>query len=311
MIANQKLVDAMGNEVSLYPRKTMNITQGVNDKYSHEGSMAIDDAGEDSGIDNGYAPVTVKCSWKDAPGGVNGVNFQSVRPVHCPDDVIRYVTYRFVHDNDISDIVVGHVYAQGTRIFNEGTAGRATGNHNHIVVGNGLIEGQGLVRNIYGIFEMKNELNPVDVFYINGTILKDTEGYAWKTFTQPTISYQLHVQNIGNTAIKTNFEMAGTVGQGLRSEAVRIIMDGVKYRPHIQDNGWLGWVNSGTWAGSMGVSKRLECIEITAPVGYLLTGQAHVANVGWQDARTGATIQIGTVGQGNAIEAIKLSMAKI
>ena len=182
MINGQKLKTPNGVEVSLYPRKTMNVTQGVNGSYSHKGSMAIDDAGEDSGIDNFYAPVTLRCSSKDGPGGVNGCNYQTVNPVLCPDKVIRNYTLRVIHDNDTSDISVGIIYPQGTRINNEGTMGKATGNHNHIVIGDGLISGSGLVRNPYGVYEMKNELNPVDVFFVDNTILMDTDGYAWKSY---------------------------------------------------------------------------------------------------------------------------------
>jgi len=67
------------DEAPLFPMKTMALTQGVNESYSHAGSMAIDNAGEDSGIDRIYAPCTVKCSWKDA-GASPGVNWQT-RPL--------------------------------------------------------------------------------------------------------------------------------------------------------------------------------------------------------------------------------------
>ena len=36
----------------------------------------------------------------------------------------------------------------------------------------------------------------------------------------------------------------------------------IYYRVHVQDYGWLGWAKNGVEAGSEGMSKRLEGIEI-------------------------------------------------
>ncbi|MFV0393575.1 MAG: hypothetical protein ACK5LC_04150, partial [Coprobacillaceae bacterium] len=36
----------------------------------------------------------------------------------------------------------------------------------------------------------------------------------------------------------------------------------VYYRVHAEDYGWLGWAKNGSSAGTSGLSKRLEAIEI-------------------------------------------------
>ena len=36
----------------------------------------------------------------------------------------------------------------------------------------------------------------------------------------------------------------------------------VYYRVHAQDHGWLGWTKNGNPAGTEGLSKRIEAIEI-------------------------------------------------
>lgn len=61
----------------------------------------------------------------------------------------------------------------------------------------------------------------------------------------------------------------GTTGQGRRLEAVRVnLTDDMKanysvwYRVHSQTYGWLGWAKDGADAGSTGLAKRAEAIEI-------------------------------------------------
>ncbi|MDR1567739.1 MAG: hypothetical protein LBS33_03535 [Streptococcaceae bacterium] len=78
------------------------------------------------------------------------------------------------------------------------------------------------------------------------------------------------MQNIGWESWKTNGGTAGTVGQGLRTEAFQVYTTGkmgITYRVHVQEYGWLGWVNStatylwGNYAGTTGQARRLEAIQ--------------------------------------------------
>ena len=93
------------------------------------------------------------------------------------------------------------------------------------------------------------------------------------------VCLQSHVQNIGWTGVSRNSVgicgadgkdvTTGTEGQSLRMEAVRIWLEGdirnafsVRYRAHVQNYGWMGWVSDGATAGTTGQSLRIEAIEI-------------------------------------------------
>ena len=63
--------------------------------------------------------------------------------------------------------------------------------------------------------------------------------------------------------------MNGTEGEAKRLEAIKIQLTGedadeydVYYRVHAQSSGWLGWASNGDAAGTAGLAKRLEGIQI-------------------------------------------------
>ena len=63
--------------------------------------------------------------------------------------------------------------------------------------------------------------------------------------------------------------MNGTEGEAKRLEAIKIQLTGadkekydVYYRVHAQTYGWLGWSKNGAPAGTAGMAKRLEGIQI-------------------------------------------------
>jgi N-acetylmuramoyl-L-alanine amidase len=116
-----------------------------------------------------------------------------------------------------------------------------------------------------------------------------------------TLLYKVHVENKGWGAWVQEGRLAGTVGQGLRIEAIRI--QGVKrYRVHVENIGWMDWVQEDEIAGTVGQGLRIEAIEIECEN---LNYQVHVQNVGWLDfARNGE--MAGTTGGGLRIEAIRL-----
>ena len=79
----------------------------------------------------------------------------------------------------------------------------------------------------------------------------------------------MHVQNIGWQGWQYSGGVAGTIGEGLRIEAIRIRLTGrlaerydVYYRAHVQDYGWQDWVRNGRIAGTEGQSLRLEALQI-------------------------------------------------
>jgi len=63
--------------------------------------------------------------------------------------------------------------------------------------------------------------------------------------------------------------MAGTSGEGKRLEAICITLTGemaehydIYYRVHAQTFGWLSWASNGAPAGTAGLGRRLEGIQI-------------------------------------------------
>ena len=119
-----------------YPRPTMCITQGYNSKYTHQGTFAIDDSGEDGGIDWLLAPFD--CVVKKILNKSYGIWLwvESLEKVECPNGYKGYLTMMIGHDNKVRH-KVGDIIKEGTKFKAEGTSGGTTGNHNHIELGLG------------------------------------------------------------------------------------------------------------------------------------------------------------------------------
>ena len=166
-------------EKPLYPSPYMRITQGYM-MGTHVDSYAIDDAGSDSGIDYIKAPFTgvvKKIYTTDA----NEVWLESVEPVIYPDGTVDYMTMLFAHDNDISDLFVGKVIPRGTRFYEEGTKGNASGNHVHMECGKGKFTGSGWHKNNAGYWSINNSKNPTECLWIDDSIkILNNYGYSFK-----------------------------------------------------------------------------------------------------------------------------------
>ena len=118
-------------------------------------------------------------------------------------------------------------------------------------------------------------------------------------------------------------------GKGKRLEAIQIKLNDemaehydVYYRVHAESYGWLDWAKNGESAGTQGLSKRLEAIEIklvekggAAPgptnkpfifIDPSVVYSTHVQKIGWQEAVSDGEMA-GTEGQALQLEAIKIS----
>jgi uncharacterized protein YjdB len=132
----------------------------------------------------------------------------------------------------------------------------------------------------------------------------------------------------------TGGDTAGTVGSGLRMEAVSIkinlegtgLTGGVRYRAHVENIGWQDWtqVEDGatstsssdptSFAGTSGQGLRIEALqlELTGELAQTcqLMYRVHVQNYGWLGwATSGQTA--GTQGQGLRIEAIQIKVVPL
>ena len=169
-------------EKLLFPMKVINITQGVNGQYSHQGTYAIDNAGKDAGIDDVYAPCTISIKYKDSAKNGNAVFAQSNDKVQFADGTIDYATFMFIHCNDISHLAVGQTIKQGEAFYHEGTAGMATGNHCHIEVAKGKYT-KPYILNAYKVYMLPNNVHPASAFYVDGCQIKNGCDYVWKKTT--------------------------------------------------------------------------------------------------------------------------------
>lgn len=118
---------------------------------------------------------------------------------------------------------------------------------------------------------------------IAGTVGKSLRMEALK-FTPPegvTLTVNAHLQGIGwksypdirkgkssGTGSSKNDPIIGTVGEGRRLEAVQIHAEGlpkgkrIRYRAHVQREGWQPWVEDGKVAGTTGRSLRMEALQV-------------------------------------------------
>lgn len=127
------------------------------------------------------------------------------------------------------------------------------------------------------------------------------------------LQYQAHVQNIGWMAAVNDGEIAGTQGQNLRMEALKIDLDSeeIQYRAHVQNIGWQNWVTDSQMAGTTGQDLQMEAIEIklTGEMAqkYDVYYRVHVANygtLGW--AKNGQTA--GTTDLSTAMQSIEICL---
>ena len=130
------------------------------------------------------------------------------------------------------------------------------------------------------------------------------------------IMYTTHVQNIGWQNYVSDGAMAGTQGQSLRLEAIKIKTNvnaytgNIEYRTHIQNIGWEStFKKNGASSGTSGQSLRLEAIEIRLTgelkEHYDIYYRVHAQNFGWLGwAKNGESS--GTAGYAYRLEGIEI-----
>ncbi len=146
------------------------------------------------------------------------------------------------------------------------------------------------------------------------------------------IYYRVHVQNFGWLDWAKNGEESGSAGYEFRLEAieVKLVKKGdaapgktenkykvkeptVTYSTHVQNKGWLQYVQNGQTSGTNGQSLRLEGIKIKLSnqneVGNI-EYSAHVQNRGWQEFKKNDQIA-GSLGESLRLEAIKIRLTDI
>lgn len=250
----------------LFPMKVLRVSQGYGlpvdgvsaDTYSHTGSYALDLGGTDTGAEYVYAPcdVVVKRHYKGS--GYNAVWFQTIEPVLCADGQQRELVFMFLHANDnvITElgITVGKTFAQGEKIYKEGTGG-GVATHVHLEVGSAPFSGTGWTKSSYiddrgaNVWIINNKLIPSNIFFLEeSTIVKDGYGYNWKytsNSTEDPESYQEYTSptkvRIIADSTKTNVEYFNTAS--VMDVAGGHLQTGAEYVAHGQtyDKDSHGW----------------------------------------------------------------------
>nr|MCR5616114.1 InlB B-repeat-containing protein [Saccharofermentans sp.] len=130
-----------------------------------------------------------------------------------------------------------------------------------------------------------------------------------------------HVQDFGDTPVSvdpaTGILTIGTTGMGKRLEEITInftnttpYVGTLQYRVHVQNIGWMDWVNAGQPAGTEGMALRIEAIELR------LTGElaqyysveycVHIEDYGDMQGWVKDGALAGTTGESKRIEEIKI-----
>lgn len=153
-------------QLAQFPMDIIQVTQGENGSFSHQGTLAIDFVGTSLNYPY-YAPCDCECVLRDDSEALLG--FKSLEQVMCADGVIRNIVWWCVHD-DVLNYNVGDVLEKGQLMGETGTGAFATGDHLHLEVWNGS--------------DILNRLEPLhiyNVFATNGVNIVDGGGYDWKT----------------------------------------------------------------------------------------------------------------------------------
>ena len=135
-----------------------------------------------------------------------------------------------------------------------------------------------------------------------------------------------HVQDYGNVGVNvdplTGILTIGTTGMGKRLESITIgfanntSYEGtLMYRVHVQDIGWMDWVEAGSPAGTEGQAKRIEAIEIrlTGELAdyYSVVYSVHIQDYGDAQGWVHDGALAGTTGESKRIEELKIKIVPI
>lgn len=186
MIRGKKYIDGDA-QVSVFPMEVCTITQGIMNAFSHRGLYAWDLAGRDANRCELFAPFDCEIVWKKPNRTRTGIVFTNTTKVLTPrgEFAPRMLNVLLWHDNDTSDLWTGKFIQQGEKLYDEGIAGNATGNHIHLMVGIGLYDGSyPLFRTRFLTWAVKNQVDPIGIFFNNDTVMRNGRGYHWQTWTE-------------------------------------------------------------------------------------------------------------------------------
>lgn len=165
-------MNSSGEEMAVFVAKSLLVTQGAFDDYSHMTQNALDIQPAERAV---YAPFNAKIMRKDASEtACNAVWIESTSKVRYADGTYDYMTLCFMHDNDISDISVGQALTQGEYFYDSGNYGIASGIHVHVAAYRGKYNSTMQVGN--------GDINIEDALFLpDDTYVYNDYGLMWKS----------------------------------------------------------------------------------------------------------------------------------
>lgn len=273
MQRNQKL-NKDGYQVLGFPMEIMNITQGNNGQFSHQGVNALDIAGRDTGIEPTFAPCDMHYVANDSYTNGNAIFFESNGEVMFADGTINFATFMFIHDDYIADILAVQNFEQGQEFGDEGTAGYATGNHCHFEVAKGKFTHM-YDRNAQGTYHLPNSISADLACVIDGTTIIDGNGMNWRTLSDlaqgatpnETPSDEPMLNDIPSDFIRENatFYPETTIkireAPSINGNDTGFVYEkgmSVQYDGFVKREGYV-WIS---WVGSSGNRRWMACGEL-------------------------------------------------
>lgn len=131
------------------------------------------------------------------------------------------------------------------------------------------------------------------------------------------VEYYTYIEGVSSNEdkIETSGQISGTTGQNRRIEGMNIELvnapEGahIKYQAHVQDYGWMDWVQDGQLAGVLNRGLKIEAVRIKLEglEGYTVQYKAHVQDIGWTDWYIDGE-SAGTTGRNLKIEALQIKI---
>ena len=121
---------------------------------------------------------------------------------------------------------------------------------------------------------------------------------SWYGHGSSSLEVRAHVSNVGWQGWTSG--AAGTTGRSLAVEALQFRLSGeaassydVWYRVHCADYGWLGWAKDGASAGTVGLSKAVQAVQVVlVPKGGAAPGPAGGAFRGAGERLSGSALSV-------------------
>lgn len=148
-------------------------------------------------------------------------------------------------------------------------------------------------------------------------LVQGTMGAEQTTSDVPDVSESDQDNEVGEAVSNAAGEAAPdtAMSQGsLTTEIPKVITPVLSYSAHVQNKGWMGYVDAGKTAGTTGKSLNMVALKVRlrangeALASNAISVEAHVSGIGWVDA-VGNDAQAGTTGRSKAIEAVRIKLS--